>query len=117
MTDPRAIPSDRPGLRPGRRATSPGRCNCSARSTRSAASKGLASLAAFGGTSETRRVATETLRGRDAREYADLLIGQLRDRIKYEVEPVAGPGSPGRLRVEGKRAIVDRVYIPRSYPA
>ena len=59
-------------------------------------------------------MATETLRGRDPREYAELLIGLLREPIRFEVQHVGGPGSPGELLVEGKRANVRRVYTPPS---
>ena len=38
------------------------------------------------------------------------------DRIKYEVKPVGGPGSPGELYVEGKKANVRRIYWPRDLP-
>ena len=70
-------------------------------------------LAAFGDSPEVRRTATETLKRRDPREFADLLIGFLRDPIKYKVKPVGGPGSPGELFIEGKQANVSRDAIPR----
>ena len=76
------------------------------------ASKALAYLAVFGKSEPARRAATETLRGRDARDYADYLIGFLQDRIKYEITPVAGPGSSGVLHIEGKQANLDRIYAP-----
>ena len=64
------------------------------------ASQALAMLAVFGGSADVRRIATETLRRRDLREFADLLVGLVRDPIKYEVKPVGGPGSPGELFAE-----------------
>ncbi len=76
------------------------------------ASLALAYLAAFGKSTDTRRIATETLRGRDAREYAEFLVGLLEDRIKYEITPVPGPGKAGVLHVEGPLANVDRIYTP-----
>ncbi len=78
------------------------------------ASRALASLAVFAKSAEARRAAAETLRGRDPREYAALLIGLIRDPIKYEVKPVGGPGSPGVLVVEGKKANFKRFYAPTS---
>jgi len=33
----------------------------------------------------------------------DLLIGLIRDPIRYEVRPVRGPAMPGELFVEGRR--------------
>ncbi len=78
------------------------------------ASRGLAYLAAFGTSAETQRVATETLRRRDPREYANLLIPFIHKLIRYEVKPVGGPNSPGVLYVEGQKANVRRLYEPRS---
>ncbi len=78
------------------------------------ASKGLAFLAVFAQSAEARRSAAETLRGRDAREYAGLVIALIRDPIKYEVKPVGGPGSPGVLFVEGQRANLKRIYESAS---
>jgi hypothetical protein len=80
------------------------------------ASRALATLAVFGKSDDVRRAATETLRRRDAREYADILIALLRDPIKYEVKPVAGPGSQGVLDVKGSKANVKRLYSPPSAP-
>ncbi|HEV3164577.1 MAG TPA: hypothetical protein VGZ22_11165, partial [Isosphaeraceae bacterium] len=68
-----------------------------------AASRALASLAAFGGTTDVRHLAAESLTGRDPREFASQLIGLLRDPVSYEVREVRGPGSPGELYVQGKR--------------
>ncbi len=82
-----------------------------------AASRFLAVLAVFGQTPEIRRTATETLKGRDPREFASLLIGLLRDEIKYEVRPVNGPGSPGVLYVKGEQFDVRRVYSPPAVPS
>jgi hypothetical protein len=75
-----------------------------------AASRALAMLAVYGRLQETRRRATETLKRRDPRDVLDLLVGLLRDLIKYEVRPVRGPGLPGELFVEGERYNVHRVY-------
>ncbi|WP_406698930.1 HEAT repeat domain-containing protein [Singulisphaera sp. Ch08] len=80
------------------------------------ASRALAMLAAFGDSPEIRRTATETLKRRDPREFANVLIGFLRDPIKYEVKPVGGPGSPGELFIEGTQANVSRRYSPPKSP-
>jgi hypothetical protein len=77
-----------------------------------AASRALATLALSGKSDEVRRRALETLRRRDPREYADVLIMALRDKIKYEVKKVGGPGSTGVLFVEGKEANLSRYYSP-----
>ena len=79
-------------------------------------SRGLALLALFSDSPTVRRCATETLRGRDSREYFGALIAMLRKRIKYEVRPVGGPGSPGVLFVEGKQFNVQRLYAPPAMP-
>ena len=113
VTDPRAVPAIARVF--GRaEADQPRAVQLLAQVDSIAASRGLATLAAFGKSAETRRLATETLRGRDAREYADLLIARIRDRIEYEVTPVAGPGSPGVLKIKGKKANVNRLYTPSS---
>lgn len=49
-----------------------------------ASSRALALLSVFGGTDAVRRSAVETLKNRDVREFADVLIAMLRDPIKYE---------------------------------
>jgi hypothetical protein len=80
------------------------------------AAKSLAALAVFSPDATARRIATETLRHYDPREFADLLIGLVRDPIPYEVKPVGGPGSPGELLVAGKKFDVRRLYTPLPYP-
>jgi len=80
------------------------------------ASYDLAQLAVFSDSAEVRRAATETLRGRDTREYLGSVIRQLRKRVKYEVRPVGGPGSPGVLFVEGQEFNVQRLYAPPPMP-
>ena len=64
-----------------------------------ASSRRLALLALSGVSAEVRRAAMETLRWRDPLEFADLLIGLLRDPIKYRTRSVRGPGLPGSLTV------------------
>ncbi|MHC5543737.1 Hint domain-containing protein, partial [Singulisphaera rosea] len=58
----------------------------------------------------------ETLKRRDPREFAELLIALLRDPIKYQSRPVPGPGSPGELTVQGDRVDVQRRYSPLDAP-
>ncbi len=79
-------------------------------------SRFLASLAVFDRSPEVRRRAAETLRRRDPREYAALLIGMLRETIRFEVKKVGGPGSPGELYIEGKKANIKRLYSPTGVP-
>jgi Pretoxin HINT domain len=81
------------------------------------ASRALALLAVFADSAEVRRAATETLKLRDPREYAGLLVGLIRDEVRYEVRPVNGPGSPGALFVQGQQFNVQRLYAPPAIPA
>ncbi len=80
------------------------------------ASKTLAVLAVYGKSPVVRRVATETLRGRKPEEFLDVLVGLMKDLLRYEVKPVGGPGSPGVLFVEGERFNVRRFYAPPAPP-
>ena len=88
-------------------------CRCSARSTRSRRRGGWRCSPSRRRSAEVRRRTVETLRRRDPREWAGPLIALIRDKVKYEVKPVGGPGSPGVLLVEGKEANVRRLYSPR----
>ncbi len=81
-----------------------------------AASRSLAVLSLYAADPDDRRSATETLRHRDPREFAHLLIGMLRESVKYEVRHVGGPGSPGALFVAGERFNVQRLYSPPPMP-
>jgi hypothetical protein len=81
------------------------------------ASRGLALLAVSGGSAEVRRAATETLRWRDPMEFAGVLIGLLRDPVKYEVRPVKGPGLPGSVTIKGTSVNLEHVYAPPPPPS
>jgi hypothetical protein len=80
------------------------------------ASKALAWTALASDHAETRRLATETLRRRDPREFAGDLIALIGKPIKYSIQPVGGPGSPGVLRIETTGYDLSRVYSPPSTP-
>ena len=81
------------------------------------ASRWLAVLALFSKDERVQGVATETLRRRDPREYADVFIPLVREPIRYEVRPVGGPGSPGAIYVAGERFNRQRLYSPPAMPA
>jgi tetratricopeptide (TPR) repeat protein len=83
------------------------------------ASRSLVMLAVFSGSAEVRRTATETLRRRDAREFAGLLIAMIQQPIKYQVKPVGGPGQPGELLIKGQGSTPNlrRVYAPPPAPS
>jgi hypothetical protein len=78
------------------------------------ATRALAFLAVYARSSQARRAATETLRHRDPREYADTLIALLGDPIRFEIKHVEGSDSPGELLIEGKKANIRRLYTPPS---
>ncbi|AGA24526.1 Protein of unknown function (DUF1557) [Singulisphaera acidiphila DSM 18658] len=82
----------------------------------SGGSRSLAMLAGFSDSAEVRRTATETLKRRDPREYADILIGFLRDPIQYKMQAVGGPGMPGTLFIAGERNNIQRQYVPPPMP-
>jgi hypothetical protein len=80
------------------------------------ASRALATLATLSGSPEVRQIATQSLRRRDPREFAGLLIAMLRDPVKYEVKNVKGPGLPGELLIKRKDANIKRIYSPLAPP-
>jgi len=81
-----------------------------------AASRALALLAVSGESTEVRRAATESLGWRDPCEFADVLIGLLRDPLKYQVLPVEGPGMPGSVTVSGSSFNTERIYTSPPPP-
>jgi hypothetical protein len=80
-------------------------------------SRALALLAVMSPSAQVRGDATASLRQRDPRDFGPLLIGMIGDPIKYQVRPVAGPGSPGVLVIENRDARVNRTYSPPPPPA
>lgn len=75
-----------------------------------AASNALAALAIFNPLPEVRARALELLSRRDPRDVIGRLIGMIRKPFKYEVRRLNGPGSAGRLFLEGERYNVQRFY-------
>jgi Pretoxin HINT domain len=80
------------------------------------ASRALALLAVMSPNALVRGDATASLRRRDPREFGPLLIGMFRQPVKYNVQAVGGPGSPGVLAIEGPNAKVNRAYSPPPPP-
>ena len=70
----------------------------------------LAELAVFGKSKAVRSAATGALKGREPREYAGSLVDLIRSPMKYAVQAVAGPGSPGALMVQTPRFKMLRTY-------
>jgi hypothetical protein len=79
-------------------------------------SRALTFLALRCPSAAVRGTAIQTLRRRDPRDFAPLLVGLIRDTIKYEVRPVNGPGSPGELLIKDKNLNIDRRYSPPAVP-
>jgi hypothetical protein len=116
VTDPRAVPmiwavfvargdeGQRVALRVLRQIDAAG-------STRAIALIALRSPAA-----DVRRDAIAILRDRDPRDYGGLLVTLLRDRIRFEVRRVNGPGSRGEILIKGPDVNVDRLYSPPPMP-
>ncbi|MGO9915220.1 MAG: polymorphic toxin-type HINT domain-containing protein [Isosphaeraceae bacterium] len=80
-------------------------------------SRALALLALSSRSTVVRESATQVLRRRDPRDFTPILIGLLRDTIKYEMKKLRGPGSQGELLVKNKDANVKRIYTPLSAPS
>ncbi len=117
VNDPRAVPAVWSVFALGNAASQEFAVQLLGQIDAAGASRSLALLAVFSGSAEVRRKATETLRGRDPREYAGLLIALLQKPVRFEVRPVGGPGSPGALFIEGRQVNVQRIYAPPPLPS
>ena len=73
-------------------------------------------MSLYSPSAEIRGSTVEILRRRDLREFAGLLVGVIRERVKYKVNPVDGPGSPGVVTVEGETVDTQRRYSPPQAP-
>ncbi len=79
-------------------------------------SRALAMLAISAEAGVVRQRAIETLKRRDPRDYAGILLSMLNEPIKYEIRKVNGPGSTGTLFVAGKEFNVQRRYTAAQMP-
>ncbi len=113
LTDPRAVPSIARVFLTDRAADQALAVQLLGQVDSPAASKTLAALAVLAPSAETRRLAIETLKRRDARDFVRSWIALIRKPVKFEVKPVGGPGSPGELFVEGEKANLRRRYAPK----
>ncbi|MHC5538205.1 polymorphic toxin-type HINT domain-containing protein [Singulisphaera rosea] len=116
VTDPRAVPTVCAVFAGGDGAMQEVAARCLGQIDSPSASHALSILAIFGKSPEARRVAAELLRRRDARDFADILIGMMREPITYAVRPVGGPGEVGELVVEDEKSQVMRRYSPPTAP-
>ncbi len=80
------------------------------------ASRALALLALMSVSTEARREAAQTLRNRDARDFAPSLIGLIRDPIRYEAKPAQGLGQSGELVIKDGTTNRKRIYTPLAEP-
>ena len=116
VTDPRAVASIWRVFATGRARDQQQAVQLLGQIQCAAASRALALLTVSGKSSEVRRVSMEILRWRDPVDFADVLIGLLRDPVKYEVHPVGGPGQPGALTVKGNAFNLEHIYAPPPPP-
>ena len=66
------------------------------------ASRSLVLLAVFSGSGTVRGQAVATLRRKNSREFASMLIGMILEPIEYEVKKVRGPGQGGEILIKGR---------------
>ncbi|MDR3637558.1 MAG: polymorphic toxin-type HINT domain-containing protein, partial [Isosphaeraceae bacterium] len=74
------------------------------------ATRNLAELSVKGTTERVRTAAARKLRGRERRDYAGEMVDLIRAPMRYQVQPVQGPGASGALLVETPRFKVLRTY-------
>jgi len=116
ITDPRAVPSIWAIFAKGSEAHQAIAVRLFGNIDDASASRALAILILTSPSPEIRRTAIETLKRRDAREHANILIATLRKSIRYEVKPVEGPGMPGILLIDGQEFRIQREYTPAMLP-
>jgi hypothetical protein len=82
------------------------------------ASRALVLLAVFSGSAVVRGEAVATLRRKDAREFASMLIAMILEPIEFEVKKVRGPGQGGELLIKGQGSAPNlrRLYSPPGVP-
>ncbi len=81
-----------------------------------AASRWITMIAIQADDPTTRRIAVETLRLRDPRDYAGILIQSLREPVEYEIQRVNGPGSVGKLLIKDSKRKIQRLYATPAVP-
>ncbi len=102
----------------GRGARKAWPCRCSARSTTRRRRGCWCSWRSSAARRPVRGEAAATLRQRDAREFAAMLIEMILEPIEYEVKKVRGPGQGGELLIKGQGSApnVKRLYSPPAGP-
>ncbi|MGO9924386.1 MAG: polymorphic toxin-type HINT domain-containing protein [Isosphaeraceae bacterium] len=74
------------------------------------ATRHIAGLAVFSPSAKVRYMANGALRRREPRDYVGDLVDWIRSPMKYEVQPVRGPGSRGALYIETSHYKLLRTY-------
>jgi hypothetical protein len=110
VKDPRAVASINRLFRDGTEAQQSMAVRLYSQIDDPASTRALAALAVFSALAAVRREATELLRGREPRDFAAMLVEMIQSPMKYSMEPVRGPGSPGALLVETPRFRMFRGY-------
>jgi hypothetical protein len=116
ITDPRSVPMVWAVLARGSQAEERAALQILGQVDAPGASRALCLMSLFSPFPEIRGLSIQILRRRDPREFAGLLVGMLRDRAKYEVKPVGGPGSSGTVTIVGDAFDSQRRYSPPPAP-
>jgi hypothetical protein len=117
ITDPRAVPALLRALGSNMPEANQFLATVLGQVEAAASSRALAGMAVFAEDAETRRLATETIRRRDIREFGEPLVRLVRTPLRYEVKPIGGPGTEGILFVEGQEYNLRKRYQVRGLPA
>lgn len=75
-----------------------------------ASTKALASLAVYHSDPAVQKASIAALRGREPRDFVGSLVEMIRDPITYDLKPLLGPGSTGKLVVDSPRYHIERTY-------
>jgi len=110
VADPRAAAAIVRVFRDGDPAHEALAVNMLAKITTPVATRALAELAVLSKTQAVRSAAIDALRSRTPREYVGMLVDQIHAPMRYQFEPVRGPGSPGALVIETPRFKMLRTY-------
>ncbi len=116
ITDPRAVPMVWAVLARGSQADEQTAVQLLGQIDAPGAARALCLLSLFSPFPDIRGSAVAILRRRDPREFAALLVGMIREPMKFQASPVGGPGVPGMLMVRGDAFDTQRRYSPPPPP-